>query len=318
VEYGSKKSINNNTMRNISVVLSAGGVKGAFQVGFLDALFDHGYYKNIECISGTSIGAIVGAAACANKMKEAESYFLNHYEFEKNIVKYRNFFNPITYYDIYTKASIANLPLYRIMQNCGFSIHDVTNSPIKFFTCSTNITRGTKHYVYNQTSSAEQMYNGILSSASIPFVFEPVRMFHKDYRSIRCIDGALVEPIPIEIAVKNIQETEHIFVVCTLKEEELSSIEDASSQDYNIVAIAKRIINTVYSNTLRDDIRAFYNRQVNNHITFKNGKGKKLNYHFVFMPEDPYDSPLDFNVIKNKEVLQMGYDAGRDAILKLK
>ena len=46
-------------MKELAVVLSGGGARGAIQLGVLQALDE--YKINIDAISGTSIGAVIGA-----------------------------------------------------------------------------------------------------------------------------------------------------------------------------------------------------------------------------------------------------------------
>lgn len=59
-------------MKKIGVVLSGGGLKGAYEIGFLMALGEFGILP--ATISGTSIGAINGAFLSAYKdpIKTAE------------------------------------------------------------------------------------------------------------------------------------------------------------------------------------------------------------------------------------------------------
>lgn len=55
----------------IGVVLSGGGAKGAYQVGFLKALAE--YHIEPYAIAGTSIGAVHGAI-CASSKNTQEAY----------------------------------------------------------------------------------------------------------------------------------------------------------------------------------------------------------------------------------------------------
>ncbi len=65
---------------DIGLVLSGGGAKGAFQVGVWKAMCEFGYADRIKVISGTSVGAINGAAiACLGEHAALmEKYWLEN------------------------------------------------------------------------------------------------------------------------------------------------------------------------------------------------------------------------------------------------
>lgn len=64
-------------MRKISIVISGGSSKGAYQIGFFKALLKSGLYPYVGAISATSIGAINAYAFLENKLHLAEQMWLS-------------------------------------------------------------------------------------------------------------------------------------------------------------------------------------------------------------------------------------------------
>lgn len=67
--------------REISLCLSGGAAKGAFHLGVIDVLQEHGI--EIKAISGTSIGALIGASLASGKSPKEILEILKSKEFEK-------------------------------------------------------------------------------------------------------------------------------------------------------------------------------------------------------------------------------------------
>lgn len=64
-------------MPKVSIVVSGGSSKGAYQIGFFNALKKSGLASSIEAISATSIGTINAYAFLTNKIDLAEQLWLN-------------------------------------------------------------------------------------------------------------------------------------------------------------------------------------------------------------------------------------------------
>ena len=54
-------------MKKINLVLSGGGARGFAHIGVIKVLKQKGY--KISCISGTSIGALIGGLEAYNKLE---------------------------------------------------------------------------------------------------------------------------------------------------------------------------------------------------------------------------------------------------------
>lgn len=98
------------------LVLSGGGFKGAFQVGALEYIFEHGLKKTdgsrvvpaFEVVTGVSVGALNGALVAAGKFEElkriwfeelkdqgSDIIFTSHYIDPKGNINYDNIFNDL-------------------------------------------------------------------------------------------------------------------------------------------------------------------------------------------------------------------------------
>lgn len=64
-------------MPKVSIVVSGGSSKGAYQIGFFNALKKCGLVSSIEAVSATSIGTINAYAFLTNKIDLAEQLWLN-------------------------------------------------------------------------------------------------------------------------------------------------------------------------------------------------------------------------------------------------
>lgn len=62
-------------MKNIALVLSGGGAKGAYQVGVWKAIVESGLYENIDTISATSIGAINAVLFSSYQLEESLGFW---------------------------------------------------------------------------------------------------------------------------------------------------------------------------------------------------------------------------------------------------
>lgn len=164
--------------RRIGVTLSGGGMRGIAHIGILKALEEFGFKPDI--ISGTSMGAIVGAF-------------------------YAYGYTPDEIIQIATAGSYFNRKNFRL-GTTGFFKHQMildllekhlpTNSferlKIPLYVCATELTQGKTEYF-----CTGELHLPVVASASIPYIFPPVRIGNKIYT-----DGGVTNNLPIE-PIKN-------------------------------------------------------------------------------------------------------------------
>ena len=168
-----KKPVN-----SVAVVLSGGGSRGAIEVGVLQALDE--YNINVEAISGTSIGAIVGVFYSGGlpplKIKE----IMENQTFRKifNIAWNKK--------GLLTMGEVLKL-LEKYHPDKTFE-----SLNIPFYACAANL--DTQRC---EIFSTGDLHQAVVASASIPVLFQPVVINGYHY-----IDGGLYNNFPIEPLLK--------------------------------------------------------------------------------------------------------------------
>lgn len=164
----------------ISLVLSGGGARGAFHLGLLQALEEK--KVNIKVISGTSIGAIVGASYLSgNSPREILEIFCSR-EFKKSI-KFRPFGG--AFFDI-----DVNAPIIKKLYN-GKTTFEELSAPLHVNI--TDIENGKAVYI----NSGELI--PVVKSAGAPLPMLPA----VDIKGTLYADGGLMDNFPVK-PIKNL------------------------------------------------------------------------------------------------------------------
>ena len=165
----------------IGFALSGGGALGFAHIGALQALEEHGVKPDF--ISGSSMGAIIGAIYCAGyspakimRIIQAEKL----YKLDKLMSPNLNFKQKGLSSHATLRATLKEL----IPHDCFDSLE------IPFAVCVTNITSGIYEYYYSDKGIVEY----VVASASIPGVFDPVMIKNTTY-----VDGGVLNNLPAEI-----------------------------------------------------------------------------------------------------------------------
>lgn len=165
----------------IGLALSGGGALGFAHIGALQALEEHGVKPDL--ISGSSMGAIIGAIYCAGyspakimRIIQAEKL----YKLDKLMSPNLNFKQKGLSSHATLRATLKEL----IPHDCFDSLE------IPFAVCVTNITSGIYEYYYSSKGIVEY----VVASASIPGVFDPVVIKNTTY-----VDGGVLNNLPAEI-----------------------------------------------------------------------------------------------------------------------
>jgi NTE family protein len=161
----------------IGIAFGGGAARGWAHIGVLQTLLEAGIRPH--CISGTSIGAVVGGCYAAGQLDSLE-------HFARSLTR-RTVFG---YFDInLTGSGLING--HRLGRTLTAALGDTTieDLDIPFTAIATEI--GTGHEVW---LSRGCLVDGLRASYAIPGIFRPVRF---DGRWL--FDGALVNPIPITV-----------------------------------------------------------------------------------------------------------------------
>jgi NTE family protein len=168
-----KVNIKKNNLPRLGLALSGGASRGIAHVGVLKALRDN--HIEINCISGTSIGALVAALYAFGVPVED----LHRQALEMSWLK-------ISSLRFSRTALLSNKVIGEIIENF---IGDTTieSSPIPLAIVATDISTG-KKIVLRKGNIAR----AVMASSAIPGIFAPLKI---DGRWL--VDGFLVENVPI-------------------------------------------------------------------------------------------------------------------------
>ncbi|MEA3513227.1 MAG: patatin-like phospholipase family protein [Campylobacterota bacterium] len=159
--------------RRYCLSLSGGGVRGAFHLGVLQYLYEQNI--QIEAISGSSIGAIIGAFYSAGIEPKKQLEIFSSKEF-KEIFKFNYFKQGV--FKIDEKAKILkNIIPYK----------NIEDLPIPLYVSTLNMTKQKKE-IYNKGSILPILLG---SSAIIPLL-KPIK-----YNNQLLVDGGFVDNLPI-------------------------------------------------------------------------------------------------------------------------
>ncbi|MCK5638758.1 MAG: patatin-like phospholipase family protein [Flavobacteriaceae bacterium] len=160
--------------KNVSLVLSGGGARGAMHIGVLKALEEHRI--KIEAISGTSMGAIIGVLYCQGLKADDILKILTKNSFF-NLFKYNR-----------EKGGLLSMKRVKGIFEEHIPHNDFNQLKTPFYCCATNLDSG-EYEIF----SSGNLHSSVIASASIPIVFQPIKINNKLY-----IDGGLFNNLPIQ------------------------------------------------------------------------------------------------------------------------
>ncbi|HEX6549524.1 MAG TPA: patatin-like phospholipase family protein, partial [Gammaproteobacteria bacterium] len=200
----------NQARPRICLVLSGGGARGAAHVGVLEALEQ--LHIPVDCIAGTSIGAIIGGLYAAGMSaqqldRELVSPAVQDSmadKLQRSMLTYREKRDQLQYIvqaefgyangrAFFPQGIIAGNDPSRILNILSLLTdpnNDFTKLPIPFKAVATDIDSG-KMVVLDHGNLAE----ALRASMSVPGVYPPVH-----FQGHTLVDGGLVRNLPIDVA----------------------------------------------------------------------------------------------------------------------
>ena len=159
---------------SMGLVLSGGGVRGMAHIGLIKALEEQGFY--IEMVSGTSVGAIIGAMYCNGRSVEEMLDFFR----VTPLFKY----NYVTWH----KPGLVDTDRYYqgFQKGIGASQFEELKKPL--YVMTTNLEKGEL-----RVFSKGELIPAILASAALPPYFSPVRINDELFA-----DGGVMNNFPTE------------------------------------------------------------------------------------------------------------------------
>lgn len=169
---------NPKSLGKVGLALGSGSARGWSHIGVIRALTEAGV--QVDCVSGTSIGALVGAVYAAGKLDVLEAWAL---QLEwKQILSFMDVVLPKS--GLIDGRKIADFVRQHIQ------VENIEELPIPFGAVATDLRMG-QEVVLREGDIIE----AVRASISLPGIFTPVE---KDHAFL--IDGGLVNPLPVSAA----------------------------------------------------------------------------------------------------------------------
>jgi NTE family protein len=158
----------------LGLVLSGGGVRGAAHAGVIKALEEHGI--QVDCIAGTSAGAIAGVLyakgyggeAILQFFRETEIFQLSNFAFRKpGLMDSESYAPPLREY-------LGDITFESLGKQLYVATTDLVNAECRIF-------------------HSGPVLPAVIASAAVPLVFTPVEIEDGLY-----VDGGAIDNFPVE------------------------------------------------------------------------------------------------------------------------
>lgn len=184
----------------VGLMLGGGGAKGGYQLGVIKALQDEKLLDNIDCIAGTSIGAINGllitALKDADKIHETWKLAQEKQKENKGFNRFKK-----------DKLGLYSLNTLREMLEKTVSLKMINKSHIDLYVITAKIINeeffGAQIWPNNfekcvwHVNKSEDALDKVIASASIPLYFGPTKIGEDSH-----VDGGLVDNNPIDVLIE--------------------------------------------------------------------------------------------------------------------
>lgn len=194
---------------NLGVALSGGGARGIIHIGVLKALDDAGVKP--ACISGTSMGAIIGGLYAGGVSPEDMLKLISGRSFLK-MFSLKPSFSGLLEMKYLKKVLQDNLP------------EQFEDLKIPFYVCATNLNKHKR-----ELFSEGPLYRAIIASASIPLLFEPVLIDGDAY-----VDGGVIDNLPTDICRSSCDQVLGVEVNAGMFHQDLKNIKNIAIEVFQL------------------------------------------------------------------------------------
>jgi len=164
----------------IAVALGGGGAKGYAHIGIIRALLESGV--KIDIVTGTSIGAFVGAIFADGGIEELEEFVLK--------IKFSKLPQILT--PAFSRLGLLSGDYAKKLLDQFLDVKNIEDLSIPFAVVATDINNGK-----SVTFTSGSIKNAIRASIAIPGLITPVLM-----DDCFLVDGGATDPVPVEAARK--------------------------------------------------------------------------------------------------------------------
>ncbi len=161
--------------QTVSLVLGSGGARGYAHIGVIEELLEHGY--EIKSVSGSSMGALIGALYACDKLDEYKEWILGLDLID--VAKLVDF-------TFAGRGLIQGDKVFAVIEEM-IGVISIEDLPIPFTAVATDLS--TQKEVWIQKGS---LIDAVRASIAIPTVFTPKKIGSRYF-----IDGGVLNPLPI-------------------------------------------------------------------------------------------------------------------------
>lgn len=160
----------------IGIALGGGAARGWAHIGILRWLREHDLFPDVIC--GTSIGALVGAAAASDKLDDLDDW-----------VRTLTWQDVVSYLDVsFSGGLIHGKKLFQFLET-RFPDQKIEQLPRPFGAVATHLANGQEIWFRDGS-----VYRAVRASIALPGLFTPVK-----YDDRWLVDGGLVNPVPVSL-----------------------------------------------------------------------------------------------------------------------
>jgi NTE family protein len=282
--------------KSIALVLSSGGSKGLAQIGVINELEKHGFH--ISSVSGSSIGSVIGGIYAMGKLPEFTIWVKT---LDRRAIWGLMDFTFSTYGLLKGVKAFDKMKTFIPDMN-------IEEMNISFVAVATDILNE-KEVAFNTGS----FYEAIRASVAIPTILTPLK-----YKNTILVDGAVLNPIPIEYVMRKEND---ILVVVNLygdkkAEYEKIGLSGKDKNSSNLNGLMKTLTKLVISGDKRS--LGYYSllTATTSAMIHKIAKQNIEKYKPDILIDIPYDAADTFDFEKAAELIKIGEVAANEAILK--
>lgn len=296
-----------------ALILGGGSLKGAFQVGAIQAVLESGFEPDM--IYGNSVGALNASFLVHEATKQQiEQKKTDWHSASRKLLEFwvKNITNPT---DIATQRSRLTLGMDTFMSRFDglldpTPLHNLIrkyldefilrNSTIKLKVGTVEVTKGDMVYA---TPQHEDFINYVLASSALPMLMPAVHI--KDQPKRAFLDGGLREVAPLKVALHD-GATDIVCIACHAEQ-----IYDEPFNYRNFFKLSERVKDITVNQLVNSDIS-----WAQNYIEKENLRGKPLKMK-VIRPFEPLK--LDMLSFSSDDIVRLileGFKIGYDAVEK--
>lgn len=265
----------------VCLSLSGGGSNGIVQVGYLKYFQERGI--EFEVIVGTSTGALQGAMYAQEeyaKLVEIWKLIVNH----KDVYRHHL---PLSFVQgIFTRSLYSAAPLRRMI-NQYVNPDKLITAYQRFSSCSVNLSTQEKKYTTSTSNNRDCIKDFVYASSAFPLAFEPLKYGDEYYW-----DGGLMEPIPVQEAVRQCPDADLYIIGLT------NPVYEKPKKDFGntLFGFGMRAVESMFQEIWLNDLRKGQERYWSD---------KK----FVILSPDepPFKSSLEWYPELYDQKIDMGY-----------